>query len=53
MTQNDPLPSWNDGASKQAILDFVAGVTEEGGERFVPDQEVRFDVSPRNMNLGR
>ena len=24
-----------------------------GGERFVPDHEVRFDISPRNMNLGR
>ena len=22
-------------------------------ERFIPDQEIRFDVSPRNMNLGR
>ena len=21
---SDPLPSWNDGAAKQAILDFVA-----------------------------
>jgi hypothetical protein len=24
-----------------------------GAQRFVPDQEIRFDVSPRNMNLGR
>ena len=24
MTPGDPLPSWNDGAAKQAILDFVA-----------------------------
>ena len=39
MTQNDPLPSWNEGASKQAILDFVAAVTEEGGEQFVPVDE--------------
>ena len=22
--QGDPLPSWNDGAAKQAIVDFVA-----------------------------
>jgi hypothetical protein len=35
--QDDPLPSWNDGANKQAILDFVAAVTEEGGEQFVPE----------------
>jgi prepilin-type N-terminal cleavage/methylation domain-containing protein len=27
--------------------------TSTGGNRFVPDQEVRFDVSPRNLNLGR
>jgi hypothetical protein len=39
--QHDPLPSWNEGTSKQAILDFVAAVTEEGGDRFVPvDQRV-------------
>ena len=39
MAQGDPLPSWSDGASKQAILDFVAAVTEEGGEQFVPVDE--------------
>jgi hypothetical protein len=39
--QHDPLPSWNEGTSKQAILEFVAAVTEEGGDRFVPvDQRV-------------
>ena len=27
--------------------------TSRGGERYIPDQEVRFDVSPRNLNLGR
>jgi phosphoglycolate phosphatase-like HAD superfamily hydrolase len=32
----DPLPSWNDGASRQAILDFVARVTKDGGPDFVP-----------------
>ena len=31
-----PLPSWNDGASKTAILGFVAKVTEEGSPDFVP-----------------
>lgn len=25
----------------------------QGGARYVPDQEIRFDVAPRNMNLGR
>ena len=32
---------------------FRHGGTSRGGERYVPDQEVRFDVAPRNMNLGR
>ena len=39
MAQGDPLPSWNEGASKQAILDFVAAVTEEGGDQFVPEAD--------------
>jgi phosphoglycolate phosphatase-like HAD superfamily hydrolase len=33
--QNDPLPSWNDGAGKKSITDFVARVTAEGGPDFV------------------
>lgn len=37
--QTDPLPSWNDGAVKTAIVDFVDRVTEEGGEDFVPAAE--------------
>lgn len=32
---DDPLPSWNEGSSKQAIVDFVARVTTEGSESFV------------------
>lgn len=35
----DPLPSWNDGPTKQAILGFVAKVTEEGGKDFIPPAE--------------
>jgi hypothetical protein len=31
----DDLASWNDGASKQAIVDFVATVTKEGGHDYV------------------
>jgi hypothetical protein len=34
--QTDPLPSWNDGAAKTAILAFVADVTKEGADTFVP-----------------
>ena len=37
----DPLPSWNDGAAKKSITDFVARVTTEGGADFVPpDQRI-------------
>ena len=35
-TAADPLPSWNDGASKQSIIDFVTAVTREGSPDFVP-----------------
>jgi phosphoglycolate phosphatase-like HAD superfamily hydrolase len=33
---DDPLPSWNNGPHKQAIIDFVTRVTKEGGPDFVP-----------------
>ena len=35
----DPLPSWNNGAVKTAIVDFVAAVTTEGGASFVPPED--------------
>ena len=35
----DPLPSWNDGKAKQAIVEFVAKVTKEGAPDFVPPAE--------------
>ena len=35
----DPLPSWREGTSKRAILDFVAAVTTEGGAAFVRPAE--------------
>jgi phosphoserine phosphatase len=33
------LPTWNDGAAKSQILDFVARVTEQGGPDFVAPTE--------------
>ena len=39
IANSDPLPSWNDGPSRKAILDFVARVTREGGADFVPPPE--------------
>jgi hypothetical protein len=35
----DPLPSWNDGPAKQAIVSFVEQVTKEGSPAFVPPAE--------------
>ena len=38
-TVSDPLPSWNEGAAKQAILGFVAEVTDESAPNYVPPAE--------------
>lgn len=35
----DPLPSWNDGATKSAIIDFVTRVTTAGEPDFVPPED--------------
>jgi phosphoglycolate phosphatase-like HAD superfamily hydrolase len=42
---DDPLPSWNDGPTKQAIVDFVTRVTKEGGPDYVapPERVATFD----------
>src|SRR5271154_1646597 len=34
-----PLASWNEGPTKQSILDFVRGVTTVGGPQFVKPEE--------------
>lgn len=39
LAQNDPLPSWNSGAVRTSITDFVARVTTPGGADFVPPAE--------------
>ncbi len=36
---DDPLPSWNDGPAKKAIVDFVQRVTKEGGPDFVAPED--------------
>src|SRR5262245_38426033 len=36
LAQDDPLPSWNEGPSKNAIVDFVGSITKEGGPDYVP-----------------
>src|SRR5580765_6553749 len=35
----DPLPSWNDGPAKQAIVDFVKATTDSASPKFVPPEE--------------
>jgi hypothetical protein len=34
----DPLPSWNSGPAKKAIIDFVKKTTEKGSPNFVPPE---------------
>ena len=43
--QGDPLPSWNPGSAKQAILNFVKETTEPSSPKFVPpaDRVATFD----------
>jgi len=36
--QTDPLPSWNEGAAKNAIITFVNRVTREGNMGYVPPE---------------
>ena len=36
--QTDPLPSWNEGDVKQAIVRFVQAVTQTGGPQYVPSE---------------
>ncbi len=35
----DPLPSWNDGAAKKAILDFARVTTDKASPQFVPPEQ--------------
>jgi len=37
--QTDPLPSWNDGPAKQAILNFVHVTTDQANPNYVPPED--------------
>jgi hypothetical protein len=39
LAQDDPLPSWNDGASKARIVAFVRAVTDQAGKDYVAPAE--------------
>src|SRR5690606_28175699 len=36
---SDPLPSWNDGAAKEAIFKFVSESTDESGQNYVAPED--------------
>ncbi len=36
---SEALPSWNDGAAKSAIVEFVTAVTDPGSQDFLPENE--------------
>jgi phosphoglycolate phosphatase-like HAD superfamily hydrolase len=38
-TADDPLPSWNDGATKKAIIEFVQATTDSTKPTFVPTEQ--------------
>ena len=39
LAQKDPLPSWNDGAARKAVVEFVKATTTKGSPKFVPPAE--------------
>jgi hypothetical protein len=38
LAETDPLPSWNDGPAKQAIVAFVQATTDQSRPTFVPPE---------------
>jgi phosphoglycolate phosphatase-like HAD superfamily hydrolase len=38
-TRADPLPSWNDGTAKRAVLDFVRATTDRSSKEFVAEDD--------------
>jgi phosphoglycolate phosphatase-like HAD superfamily hydrolase len=37
--KTDPLPSWNDGPAKKAILEFIQVTTDKSSPKFVPPEQ--------------
>ena len=35
----DPLPSWNEGSAKQALVEFVRAVTDKSSPKYVPPEQ--------------
>jgi phosphoglycolate phosphatase-like HAD superfamily hydrolase len=38
LAQTDPLPSWNEGSAKKAIIEFVQATTDAASPKFVPPE---------------
>jgi hypothetical protein len=36
--QTDPLPSWNEGSAKQAIVEFIRATTDQASPKFAPPE---------------
>ena len=51
--QTDPLPSWNDGAAKQAIVEFVRTTTTQGEPEVRPARGAHRHVRPGRHAVGR
>ena len=51
---SEPLPSWNAGKTKQAIIQFVEDVTQQGGPHYVaPEARIAtFDNDGRSLVYG-
>jgi hypothetical protein len=52
LAQTDPLPSWNDGPAKQAIVEFVHATTDQPSPQFAPP-EARIATFDQDGTLGR
>ena len=50
ITKTDPLPSWNDGETKTAIISYVNDVTNAESENFIPIKD-RISTFDNDGNL--
>jgi hypothetical protein len=50
--QTDPLPSWNDGPAKQAIIELVKATTNRASPTFVaPEERIATFDQDEKLNL--
>jgi hypothetical protein len=51
--QTDPLPSWNDGPAKKAIIEFVQATTDKASPKFVLPRSAYRHVRSGRHAVGR